>query len=112
MIYYPGEVRIDQSPKWQWKSAALTSWDALFHRTVRIDEPSVPALPMGAIRECCLTICPIVIGLLSLYFFLWMGGVFALVGPWVIFAARVLITRRAEARRASRGICCYLSHET
>jgi hypothetical protein len=104
MIYYPGEVRIDQSPKRQGKPADPTSRDAPFDRTPRIDDPSVPALPLGAMRECCLTICPIVIGLLALFFFLWMGGVFALVGPWLIFAARVLITRRAEARGASRGM--------
>jgi hypothetical protein len=32
----------------------------------------------------CIDICSSVIGLFALFFFLAMGGIFALVGPWLI----------------------------
>jgi hypothetical protein len=54
----------------------------------------------SADEQWCLTIGSIVLGLLALSCFLWMGGVFALIGPGVILAARVLISRHAEKRKA------------
>jgi hypothetical protein len=43
----------------------------------------------------------ILVGLLALWFFLAMGGLFALVGPWMIFAASHLV--RQKRVRKARG---------
>lgn len=45
-------------------------------------------------------ILPIPIGLLALGFFLALGGIFAIVGPWMVLAAAHLI-RRQWARKAA-----------
>lgn len=38
------------------------------------------------LKQWCIAICSSIAGLLALFFFLVMGGIFALVGPWVIIA--------------------------
>jgi hypothetical protein len=43
----------------------------------------------------------IFVGLLALWFFLAMGGIFALVGPWMILATRHLV-RQKWVRKAGR----------
>jgi hypothetical protein len=45
----------------------------------------------------------IVVGLLALWFFLAMGGLFALVGPWMIFAASHLV-RQKRVRKAGEHL--------
>ena len=40
----------------------------------------------GELKQWCIEICSSIIGLLTLFFFLAMGGIFALLGPWVIIA--------------------------
>ena len=72
----------------------------LRHGVAQTDHACVPAPSADADEPWYLTIGSIVVGLLALFFFLWMGGVFALVGPCVIFAARLVITRRAQKRKA------------
>jgi hypothetical protein len=44
-------------------------------------------------------IVSIALGLLALGFFLALGGIFALVGPWMVFAA-VQLVRQQWARKA------------
>lgn len=39
-----------------------------------------------------------IVGLLMLYVFLFLGGAFALVGPWAIFIAARLITSRWDEK--------------
>ncbi|MDQ6645024.1 MAG: hypothetical protein M3Y76_11295 [Chloroflexota bacterium] len=46
--------------------------------------------------EWCMVILPIVFGLPALYCFLAMGGVFATVGPWMIFGATILFSKRLK----------------
>ena len=41
----------------------------------------------------------IVVGLLALGIFLVAGGVFATVGPWVIFAGALVLAKRSERCR-------------
>jgi hypothetical protein len=72
----------------------------LRHGVAQTDHACVPATSADADEPWYLTIGSIVVGLLALSFFLWMGGVLALVGPCVIFAVRVVITRQAQKRKA------------
>ena len=51
-------------------------------------------------REWFLIACPIIVGLLALFFFLWIGGVFALVGPLMILATRLWINWRRQKTSA------------
>lgn len=71
----------------------------LRHGVAQTDHACVPAPSADADEPWYLTIGSIVVGLLALFFFLWMGGVFALIGPCVILAARVVISRRAQKRK-------------
>jgi hypothetical protein len=53
----------------------------------------------------------IIVGLLALWFFLAMGGIFALVGPWMILAVRHLTRQKwgqegGKAPRAARWRAC------
>jgi hypothetical protein len=81
--------------------AHVTDGDlVLWHAVARTDHACVPAPSANADEPWYLMIGSIVVGLLALSFFLWMGGVFALVGPCVILAARVEISRRAQKRKA------------
>ena len=48
-------------------------------------------------------ILSIVIGLLALCFFLAMGGIFALVGPWMILAVRHVVQQK-WVRKAERNL--------
>jgi hypothetical protein len=72
----------------------------LWQGVAQTDHVYVPASSADADEPWYLTIGSIVVGLLALSFFLWMGGVFALVGPCVIFAARLVITRQVKKRKA------------
>jgi hypothetical protein len=45
----------------------------------------------------------IFVGLLALWFFLAMGGIFALVGPWMILAVRHLV-RQKWVRKVGRSL--------
>ena len=76
-------------------------------RAARTHGLTVSAPTKGAGEQWCLMIGSVVVGLLALYFFLWMGGVFALLGPLVILTARLLLTRQVEGS----GISVEL-HET
>lgn len=53
----------------------------------------------GEIEEWGTIILSITIGLLTLWFFLAMGGIFALVGPWMIFATIHLVQQK-QVRKA------------
>jgi hypothetical protein len=72
----------------------------LRHGVAQTDHSCVPAPSADADEPWYLTIGSIVVGLLALSFFLRMGGVFALIGPVVILAARVVITRQVKKRKA------------
>ena len=76
----------------------------LRHGVAQTDHACVPAPSADADEPWYLTIGSIVVGLLALSFFLWMGGVFALIGPCVILAARVVISRRAQKRKTHLGL--------
>ena len=81
--------------------APVTNGDFfLRHAVAQTDHACVPAPFADADEPWYLTIGSIVVGLLALSFFLWLGGVFALVGPGVILAARVVISRQAQKRKA------------
>jgi hypothetical protein len=81
--------------------APVTNEDFFLRLAVaRTDHACVPAPSADADEQWCLMIGSIVIGLLALSFFLWLGGVFALVGPCAILAARLVITRQAQKRKA------------
>jgi hypothetical protein len=50
----------------------------------------------GEVIEWCMVILPIVLGLPALYCLLAMGGVFAYVGPWLIFGATIFYSKRLQ----------------
>jgi hypothetical protein len=52
------------------------------------------ASPNATIRRWCFSVSVTVIGLLALLFFLAMGGMFALVGPWVILTGTMAARKR------------------
>jgi hypothetical protein len=76
----------------------------LRHGVAQTDHACVPAPFADADEPWYLTIGSIVVGLLALSFFLWMGGVFALIGPCVILAARLLISRQVKKRKAGLAL--------
>jgi len=45
------------------------------------------------IAQWCITICIIIAGLFALFFFAHMGGMSALVGPWIILAVSLLVQK-------------------
>lgn len=57
----------------------------------------------GELNQWCIEICSSIIGLLTLFFFLAMGGIFALLGPWVIIAG-ALSVRKGPAQQVWRFI--------
>ena len=59
------------------------------------DYRSASAAPSGGIKRWCISICSVIMGLLALFFFLFMGGVFALFGPWVVLAGTLAATRHS-----------------
>jgi len=65
----------------------------------RIATSPVSAAPAGEIKQWCVTLGTIVVGLLTLGIFLVAGGVFAMIGPWVIFAGALVLAQRSERRR-------------
>ena len=46
-------------------------------------------------------LCAIILGILALFLFLSLGGMFAVVGPWLIFAATVVMTKRSTRKQRS-----------
>jgi hypothetical protein len=44
-------------------------------------------------------LCAIILGVLALFFFLSLGGMFAVVGPWLIFVATVAMTKRSTRKK-------------
>jgi hypothetical protein len=56
----------------------------------------VSAASNSEVKQLCVALLAVIVGLLVLCSFLLMGGVFALVGPWVIFVGVVCITRRSR----------------
>jgi hypothetical protein len=52
----------------------------------------------GEIRQWCIIICSIVVGLFALYFFAHMGGMFAQVGPWIILAVSLLVQKTVKVK--------------
>lgn len=54
--------------------------------------------PPAELKQCCIEVCSSIIGLLTLFFFLAMGGMFALLGPWVILAGAQVV-RKGPARQ-------------
>ncbi len=76
------------------------------HCSGRPEEQEIRAVSMLAdddIEGWGTIILSIVVGLLALWFFLAMGGIFALVGPYMIFAARHLI-RQKWVRKVGRHL--------
>jgi hypothetical protein len=54
----------------------------------------VPATPGCGLKEWCLVISSIIIGLLALFFLVSQGGIFAYVAPWVILGGTLALTKR------------------
>jgi hypothetical protein len=52
----------------------------------------------GEITQWCITICFILVGLFALFFFAHMGGMFALVGPWLILAVSLLVQKTVKVK--------------
>ena len=50
------------------------------------------------IRQWSITICFIVVGLFALFFFAHVGGMFALVGPWIILAVSLLVQKTVKVK--------------
>ena len=81
--------------------AHVTNEDlVLRHAVAQTDHACVPVPSADVDEPWRLMIGSIVLGLLALSCFLWMGGVFVLIGPGVILAARVVISRQAQKRKA------------
>ena len=55
---------------------------------------SVSATSNSELKQWCLAVCFVVFGLVALFSFLLMGGIFALLGPWVILAGTLAATKR------------------
>jgi len=88
--YKQGQVKVNQ----------MTN-GATFYRctTKRIATSPVSETPTGEIKQWCVTLGTIVVGLLALGIFLVVGGVFSMIGPWVIFAGALVLAKRFERRR-------------
>ena len=56
----------------------------------------VSAASNGEVKQWCVTLLVVIVGLLALCSFLLMGGVFALIGPWVIFVGALCIMKRSR----------------
>jgi hypothetical protein len=54
----------------------------------------VPATPYCGIKEWCMVISSIIIGLLALFFLVSQGGIFTHVAPWVILGGTLALTKR------------------
>jgi len=55
----------------------------------------------------CIDICSSVIGLFTLFFFLAMGGIFALVGPWLILVV-IHLVRQKQVKKAVEHVRGYV----
>jgi len=45
-----------------------------------------------------ITICFIVVGLFAVFFFAYMGGMFAQIGPWIILAVSLLVQKTGKVK--------------
>jgi hypothetical protein len=57
-------------------------------------EMPVPVEPSDEARAWWVILFPIVVGILALFFFLSMGGLFAVIAPWVILAGIQSVMKR------------------
>jgi hypothetical protein len=88
--YKQGQVKVKQ----------MTN-GATFYQCIskRITISPAGASETGEIKQWCITLGIIVVGLLALGIFLVAGGVFAMIGPWAIFAGALVLANRTERRR-------------
>lgn len=69
------------------------------HRTAKEIENRPGSVRLNSeITQWCITICFIVVGLFALFFFAHMGGIFALVGPWIILAVSLLVQKTVKMK--------------
>ncbi len=83
-------------------SNLLVAEDAPTHKYgVPAPADTVPALvkPEETIKGWHIDILVVVVGLLALFFFVALGEVFALVGPWLIFTGVLSIRKRPSSGR-------------
>ncbi len=50
------------------------------------------------IMQWGITICFIVVGLFAVFFFAYMGGMFAQIGPWIILAVSLLVQKTGKVK--------------
>jgi len=88
--YKQGQVKVKQ----------MTNGATFYQCTSkRIATSPVSAAATGEIKQWCVILGTIVVGLLALGIFLVAGGVFAMIGPWVIFAGALVFAKRSERCR-------------
>jgi hypothetical protein len=88
--YKQGQVKVKQ----------MTNGATFYQYTSkRIATSPVSAAPAGEIKQWGVILVIIVVGLLALGILLVAGGVFATIGPWVIFAGALVFAKRSERRR-------------
>ncbi|MFL5628728.1 MAG: hypothetical protein ACJ788_24370 [Ktedonobacteraceae bacterium] len=46
-------------------------------------------------------ICATILGILALFLFLSLGGMYAIIGPWLVFAGTVVMTKRSSRKQRS-----------
>jgi hypothetical protein len=69
------------------------------HRAAKeIEDRPGSVRPNSEITQWCITICIIVVGLFALFFFAHMGGMSALVGPWIILAVSLLVQKTVKVK--------------
>lgn len=74
----------------------MTNRATFYQYTCKRREASpVSGKPTCEIRQWCITLGALMIGLLALYIVLAAGGVFSLLGPWAILAGALLLKRRS-----------------
>jgi hypothetical protein len=54
----------------------------------------VPTAPRCSLKEWCVVISSIIIGLLALFFLVSQGGIFTPAAPWVILGGTLALTKR------------------
>src|ERR1700694_161161 len=67
-----------------------------YYNVNRSETRAISTSPTGECKELCMVILPIVVGLPILSCLLAMGGVFAYVGPWVMFGVAIHYSKRLE----------------
>lgn len=67
------------------------------------DDHSLSTSLDGEGKQLCADVCSTVVGLLALYLFLLMGGIFAFLGPWVILAGTHSVMKRSRVLGSITG---------